>query len=569
MTSTARLLTSSIALALLAAGCDMGLQTKLDDSKDRRYAEAKSAVYAVESARYGALASSLPAADAVAEGREHPLLTWRKQILARDDAKTFERLSTQTKPDATTKVGAKGTPAQFAAELADAYVKECFDYWNGGSSHERYLAFIASFEESIAKHEADMAKAGQPFVAPPLLDEARFDRLFIHAAGFYQLSLADSRLAERRALLPYWALALQLPTRGNEDDDPDAYISRITYMDPAMKERCKGVPHEYRTAIIDHAYLELTRKAVELYKAGDAGKVFGDVMARFAGDLDKALANTPTPVEDPVLPATFAIPGGTSGLTVVMSEKRGIMIGDQQIQPTFDGTIPADLDKKALEVVNTVKSTPGNIINFTRIVVEAPGTMLVGAVRDVVRGLTLPDGLVKNIVFVGRRQADESMRKGVVNLQLMHEGATKTSSYQFPEDAAKTSSCALLGFMGEAQLGAKKDHYLEITPTKIRAIAVTWDKEAKEWKKEGSTLDLGSPSDPKLFEEWLDKTEGQFQLFLSAKFSYSDAMALVTRALFDCKDQEITFADPNQPTVMRTCGLSEQRRTSLVVSICD
>ena len=564
----ARLLTSSVALVLLASGCDMGLQAKLDQSKERRYAAAKAAVYAVQTDRYGALSSSVPAADAKAEGREHPILTWRKQTLARDDAKTFEHLATHTKPDETTTVGAKGTPAQVAAELADTFVKEANDYWNGSSSHERYFGSIDAFVESASMHEGEADKAGVPYVPPPLMDEARFDRSFVHAAGFYQLSLADSRLAERRALLPYWSLGFGFATHAGEDDDPDAYISRICFANEAIKDRCKEVPHEHRAAVIDRAYLELIKKQAEGFKAtSDDAKVFADVMVRFVGDLAEAIKGELDVSEDPVLPATFAKPGGTSGLNAFFSTDRGIVIADQQLAPTFDGTIPGDLSAKALEVVNNVKNTPGNIINFTRAVVEAPGTMPTTALRDIVRVFAFPDAIVKNIVLVGRRYVDDSFRKGVLNLQMMHIDAPKTSSYQFPEDGAKTT-CALMGFMGEALLGNKKEYYLELSPTRLRAVAVRYDKEAKEWVKEGETIDLGSPTKIDALEEWLDKTEGQVQVFLSGKFSYTDSMQLLSRVLMDCKDTDITFVDATKQPLKRTCGASEERHISLVLSIC-
>ena len=564
----ARLLTSFVALALLVSGCDMGLQAKLDQSKERRYAAAKAAVYAVQTARYEALASSVPAPDAKVEGREHPLLTWRKQTLARDDAKTLEHLATHTKPDEASKVGAKGTPAQVAAELADSFVKEADDYWNGSSSHERYFGAISSLIESADKHKADAEKGAVPYVAPPLMDEAKFDASFVHAAGFYQLSLAESRLAERRALLPYWVLGFKFATHGGEDDDPDAYISRICFADEAIKERCKGVPHEHRAAVIDRAYLELVKKQAETFKvSSDEAKVFQTVMDRFVSDLTRATSGELDTSEDPVLPGTFAKPGGTSGLNAFFSAKRGIVIGEQQVAPTFDGTVPSDLSAKALEVVNSVKNTPGNIVNFTRVVVEAPGTMPTATLRDIIRAFSLPDGVIKNVVFVGRRYVDDSLRKAVLNLQMMHIDSPKNSSFQFKEDAAKTT-CALMGFMGEALLGTKKEYYLEISPDRFRAVEVSYDKDAKEWKKSGETIELGSLKNIDPLEAWLDKADGQVQLFLSAKFSYDDAMQLMSRVLMDCKDTEITFPDPNKPTMNRTCGTSEERRISVVLNIC-
>lgn len=566
MTSTRRIIPSIAALALLA-GCEMGLQEKLDDSKAERFAAAKAAVYEIETVRTAALAASVPAVDAEAEDREHPLLSWRKAVLARDDAKTLERIAHNIRPDEQTPVGARGTPSQFAAELGDSFLKESNEYWNGNSSNARYLDYIESFLESAAKHEAKSREDGVDFVPPPFIDEARFDQIFVHAAGFFQLSLADNRVNERRALFPYWELAFDFPMRGSEDNDPDAYVSRLCFVHESLKERCAGVPHEYRAIVLDRAYLEWAKAAAAGFKpSSERTKVFGDVIDRFSAEVTEALAKEPNLTEEPVLPATLAKPGGSSGLRVLFSHKYGIVVGDKQIATEFGATVPNDLSAKALEIINEIRNTPGNIITFTRAVLEAPATMTMANLRDIARALILPDNLVKNVVLVGRRKIDESLRRGVTNLQLMHHDAPRNSSFQFNEDAARTS-CALMGFMGEPPVGERKEFYLEIAPERIRAAPVSYDKETKEWSRE-ATVDLGSPSDLSKLDAWLGENAGEIQVFISSRFSYEDGLMHLTRVLYECKDQEITTVDPAKDAIVRPCGAPTERRNTVVLSIC-
>lgn len=566
MTPTRRIILTIGALALFA-GCEMGLQEKLDDSKAQRFAAAKAAVYDIETARTAAIAASVPAVDAKDEDRQHPLLTWRKAVIARDDAKTLERIAHNIRPDEQTPVGARGTPAQFAAELGDSFLKESNEYWNGNSSNARYLDYIESFLESAAKHEADKREQGVDFVPPPFIDEARFDQIFVHAAGFFQLSLADNRVNERRALFPYWELAFDFPLRGSEDNDPDAYISRLCFMHESLKERCEGVPHEYRAAVLDRAYLEWAKAAAAGFKpSSERTQVFGDIIDRFEAAVTAELAKELNLVEEPVLPATLAKPGGSSGLRVLLSHKYGIVIGDKQIATEFGAAVPNDFGAKALEIINEIRNTPGNIITFTRAVLEAPATMTMANLRDIARALILPDNLVKNMVLVGRRKIDASLRRGVTNLQLMHHEAPRNSSYQFLEDPARTS-CALMGFMGEPPVGQRKEFYLEIAPERIRAAPVSYDKETKEWNRE-ATVDLGSPSDLSKLDAWLADNAGEIQVFISSRFSYEDGLMHLTRVLYECKDQEITDVDPSKDAVKRPCGAPTERRNTVVLSIC-
>jgi len=176
----------SVVLALVAAtplidGCDTGLQAKLFAARDTRYKSAKTAVYAVEVARNKALADTLPDANAPFEGETHPMVAWRKAGALRADAAALEDLGKSAKPLKGAAIGAMGTPAQSAAEVGTAYLKDVAEYWSGTATLSRYLTSISHFDEAVARarsaaEEKAKTAEGWEFVDPPCGDEARFDQ---------------------------------------------------------------------------------------------------------------------------------------------------------------------------------------------------------------------------------------------------------------------------------------------------------------------------------------------------------------------------------------------------------
>src|SRR5262245_59553518 len=86
------------ALTLPLAACDTGLQAKLFEARDRRYKNAKEAVYAVEAARNQAMSDALPAPDAKFDGDSHPMMVWRRNGAMRQDGQTLKYLASSAKP---------------------------------------------------------------------------------------------------------------------------------------------------------------------------------------------------------------------------------------------------------------------------------------------------------------------------------------------------------------------------------------------------------------------------------------------------------------------------------------
>lgn len=558
---------SAAALVTLLAGCDMGLQEKLDQQKVVRFAAAEAAVSSVETARTNQLTAAVPAADAKFEGSEHPLVTWRKQILAREDEKTLDNLTHRAEWEGD-KVGLKGTPAQLAADQGLSFLKEADAYWEGSSSLDRYVLFLNTWISDAEAQQGKTDKDGNPLVPPPFLDEARFDRVFAFAARFLQLTKIESRDAVLPNVQADWEVVFHFPSHSRESFSD--YVSRICFANEQLKAVCGNIPHEYRAAAIDRPYLELMKKQADEFKASDKGQVFADVMKRFSEAVGKALAEELTPVEDPILPSTIAAAGGISGVRAVMSPKHGIYVGADKLADSFSGTVPGDFGANAQKSIEALKSTPGVRVNYERVVLEMPGEVKLGQVRDAISAFmgTEETAVVKQVALVGRRRVDQSMRQAAMDLKLPHPKTSRTRSYSFSADGPKTS-CGLMGFMGEALIGEKQDYYLEMTPSAIRAIGASYDSDKKEWSTTGEAIDLGTPSDTSKLEAWLKEHTGEIQIFISQSFSYDDAMGLISQVLFQCKDEELTIGEgKTTSTVIRPCGLTESRENTVILSIC-
>ncbi len=585
MSSPARILASALAFVALSAGCDMGLQDKLDAKKTARFEAAREAVFAIEASRTAQLSASVPAEDAKFEGNEHPMQTWRKQIVARGDSKDLVDLAANATPTEGMKVGAKGTPAQLAAEMGATFAKEAGEYWNDASSLGRYTDFLDSYFEDIERAREDADKAGSEveaalaegrledarmlkvksiFVDPPFYDEAEFDRVFVHAARFWQLTQLKSRAQVLHTAQADWEIAFDFPAKARENFSN--YVSRLCFAHPTLSKRCKDVPHELRAMVIDQPFLQWLKARADDYKLKNKGnKVFADVLGRFSKVLAKALEHKPPTKEDPILPSTFAAAGGISGMRNVFSKQNGIFVAGQRISDTFDGTLPKSYAKAAAAAVETVKNTPGNRINYQRAVLEAPGDIKLAVVRDIINGY--PAGVVKRVALLGRRRVDESMRRASMALRLPHPDTSRSFAYAFAEDAKKTS-CTLMGFMGEAQLGQRDYYYLELTPEKMRVAPASRDDEARQWSA-GATTPLGAPSSYAQLDKWMADKDGQALVFISDDFSYDEASKHLSHLLFECADDKVAQADPKAEPLTRVCGKTDTRDLSLVVYICE
>jgi len=568
------LLVLAAALPLLGA-CDTGLQAKLYEARDNRYKSAKEAVYAVEVARNEALQKSLPAADAKFEGETHPMMAWRKAGAERDDVKALRDLAAAAKPRPGMTIGAMGTPAQAAAEVGASYLKDVSEFWSGTTTLSRYLTSIDNFDVAVtrAKTEAEektKTTKGWEYVEAPFGDEARFDLWFVHAASYLQLSNLSDRSMAWDAMHPAYGVAFGISRRMGEGSSD--YISRLCFLHDSLKDKCKGVPHEYRAALVDRAFLEVLLNQAKNYRAKTArAVVFDEVAKRFADAIQAAIATDLSFKEELVLPSTVAAIAGRSGARFVFSETSGVTAttdADVKLAETWNGTIPPTLAEAISKLLIDTKDKPGNRIDYQRIVLEMAGTTPISTLTKVLK-LFPPKlgeaGGVKDVFLVGRRRVDDSMRLAALKVRIPMADDSPTISYKFKDDAAATT-CQLVGRVGDPPVGKKNEFDLEIRPGRIRMTPITINEETAE-RVPGETKTLKDLTELKAE---LEANPGRVRAFVTLRNgTYNDLSVMLSDLLFKCSDEQVSTDDASKPPVARTCGLSEPRATSFVLGLCD
>jgi len=565
-----------VATVPLAQACDTGLQAKLYEARDKRYKNAKEAVYAVEVARSKAMADSLPAADAKFEGETHPMMAWRRNGATRPDVLSLNALANSAKPLKGATVGARGTPAESAAQVGAGYLKDAGEFWTGTTTLSRYMTSIGNFDtaSSRAKTEAEeKAKTtkGWEFVEPPFGDEARFDQWFVHAASYLQLSNLSDRSAAWDAMHPAYGIAFGISRRQGEGSSD--YISRLCFIEPSLKDQCKGVPAEFRAAIVDRGFLEVMLGWAKAYHAKtERAKVFDDVAKRFADAIQAAITTPLAFREDLVLPSTTAAIGGRSGVRVTFAEATGVTAvtdADVKLADKWTGAIPATLPADIAKLLTDVKDKPGNRIDYQRIVLEMAGSTSVATFFQTLKLFPAKlgeAGGVKDVFLLGRRRVDESMRLSAVKVRIPAADDAPNMGFKFKEDGAATS-CLVVGRVGDNPTGHKDEYDIEIKQNQIRAAQFTIDEKAE--RVYGDTANLGTMADLTQLKTWLDAHPGRMRLFVPMKGDYNQLSTLLSDLLFKCVDEEVATDDASKPKVIRTCGVSEPRANSFVLGLCE
>ncbi|MGM0575628.1 MAG: hypothetical protein ACQEXJ_07860 [Myxococcota bacterium] len=546
------------ALVLPAAtGCDKGLQAELDQRKTDRYQEAADKLAEIETKRLAELREALPDKGAAEEdetGKKHPILTWRATIVDRDDEAALKAIADEY----------KGTPTETAARSGAAFAKASKEYWEafreGKYNLARYIKFLDGYLKAAAEEEEE--EAGDEFVQRPFLAEAAFDKAFLHAARFF---LVAERSPDVRLLTayPYWQVAFGIPSKGGENFSD--YVTRLC-RSPQMEEHCEGVPHELRPSAINRPYLKwLKSETKEFLEAHDV-EVFEDVARRYLEALDAAMEEAPELAEELALPATYSDSSVPGGMKITMNPEKGVRILDTQVDEDFQGRVPSALDDAIEKKIADLKETPGNKIDYERVVLEAPGTLegseLVGAIQSA------PRDKVRQVVLVGRRRADDSLRRTGVLVRLPAPDEGDTTSYAFKDQRLRTR-CAYIGVAGKPPVGRKSPgSYLVIDEEKVRAAKLSRDEETRELSVSDFTLET-SPDEREEIWEWADDNEGIVRMFVSQDFAYDEIMKLVSGLLYRCKDIEVTVDEREDQKVKVTCGESEERDITLVLGLCD
>ena len=572
-----RLLPAALAFSIAPlAACDTGLQGKLFEARDRRYTQTRDAVYAVEVARNESMKATLPAADAKFEGETHPMLAWRRAGALRGDGKTLQDLASSAKPLKGATVGAMGTPAQSAAEVGASYLKDVSEYWSGATTLGRYLTSIGNFDTAVARaktqaEEKMKTAKGWSWVEPPFGDEARFDEWFVHAASYLQLSNISERSLAWDAMHPAYGYAFGISRRAGEGSSD--YISRLCLLHPKLKEQCKGVPAEFRPALVDRAFLESMLGWAKGYHAKtERAKVFDEVAKRFSDAIEAAIATPLAFKEELVLPSTVAAIGGRSGVRFVFSEATGVTAttdAEQKLSEKWPNA-PATLGADIAKLLTDLKDKPGTRIDDQRIVLEMPGSVSTSQMYQTLKLFPAKLGEVggvKDVFLVGRRRVDDSMRLAALKVRIPAADDSPNMGYKFKEDATATT-CAVVGRVGDPPGGKKNEYDVEIRADRIRATPSTINEETAE-RVPGDTVNLGTMADLTQLQTWLDANPGRMRVFVPMKGDYNQLSMLLSSLLFKCTDEQVSGDDASQPKVTRTCGVSEPRSVSFVLGLCE
>ena len=539
-----------LASALVAGACETDLQARLDDSKARRFAEAAAKLTAVETNRTQALESTLPAPDAVAEGSKHPMVLWRQQVGDRDDATPIQQLLEEY----------RGTPTEQAAIAGAAYAKESRAFWKGDQSLDKYYGFVKGYVADAAK-DKDEAAGNPEFVSRPFVAEAAFDLFYVHAARFYQLGKMREDVQVTTAF-PYWQLAFDEPSRSRESFS--AYVTRLCRAG-ALKERCAGVPHERRPMAINKPYLEWLKGQVKAFADAHTTKVFSEVATRFDKGLDVALTQIPDLTEDPVLPQTFSDRAASSGMRLLASPSKGAWLHDKQLSEDYSGGVPGGLAAAAAAKIQELKDTPGNMVDFERVVLEVPHDVSGANVVKMINAF--PRELVRQFDLIGRRRADESLRRTGVLLRRPAPDEGQSTSYTF-KDAGKVV-CDYAGVAGRPAIGRKEPgSYLVIKGKTVQAAKLARDPETRELSVGDLTLDT-VPSNLESIQDWAAKNEGIIRLFVSTSYSYDEMLKFISAVQYGCEDVEYAVDERGDHKITIKCGKTVERDVSLVVGFCD
>ncbi len=578
-------LCSLAAVSVAAPGCDSDLQVRLDEKRTERFGKAANAIRKLEGTRLENLAASAPKEAAKEGATEHPLDGWRRQVTARNDGKILAEMSSSATPSEPALalvgeadrgdfgVGLLGTPALQAADFGTQFIKESNDFWAKGSTSGlgRYADFLKSYLANVEAARAKAATDKVDFVEPPFVDEARFDQAFIHVLNYLNLGIAG----KRQDLFPSnasdyqvaFGIGMRTATEGFSD-----YVSRLCAMNEGLRERCKGVPHEFRPAVVDRAFLEwLLERTKGFTKSSPKAQVFEDILKAAIPSLEAAISAPLETPEDPELPSIAAPIGGINGVRVTASGKTGVKVHEKQVAVTFAGAFAGSLAGDINKIFEEIKATPGGGVDYQRAALSLPGNL--AASEWVKASRSFPNKIVKELSFVGRRRLDESMRITALTMKVPRADDGDSASFQFKEDGGKTS-CDLIGTLGDAPFGKKKDFYVEVSPDKVRLAELLPAAKDGDERVMGDTQTF--PALGKQVEaggagslgEFLDKNPGiRVRLFVKG-FNYGEGLDQVSKVLYTCKDERLSYDLANREPYIRVCGKGEQRALAVGLSVC-
>lgn len=507
----------------------------------------------------------------------------------------------------------KAEQAEARAAKLDAAAKEALAKAEVASGDEKAVAKVKDAARKLRGNAARAAEAAaalrekingakerrKRFVPRRFLEEARFDQFFLHAAREYEYGSTDQAAVREATAARYWPLAFHLARMSGESLSD--YKTRLC-LNPKLEKNCEGVPHEKRFLAIHRPYLEWVEEQITEFKKSepDAKGAFLEVANRYGEMVAERKKMTMDLTEDPILPASMSARAGAGGaqfVSVFMSPKSGIFARTDKLAETFNGTLDAELLKKLTDYITALKEAAPTGVDYTRAIFEGPGDMKSTEVTKFLQAL--PAEIVETIDLVGRRRVDKSLRKTGFLLGLPRETAA-TTSYQFKGDEKRTA-CPWWGFAGAPRSRSAKygpGHYLVIGKDRsVKAAKLHYEevkvetppggeapKPNKDDKKPGGDkkeadapkkvlvvgdMVLNTNLDDPKYLEFVQNTKGYVRLFLPSGFSWSDNLELMTSIVYECVDTELKMDDFTNERRKIECGLSKERRITLVVAVCD
>ncbi|MGB0589421.1 MAG: hypothetical protein ACPGU1_07065 [Myxococcota bacterium] len=564
-------------LSTVAMGCDASdspLQADLNERKTSRYAEAAGKVQAVEDERLAAMKATLPAADVKTEaGSPNPLVKWRTDIAAPKPPESAAPAAAgdDGEPAPVVKQGIaakielleglmdtyKGAPSEPAARAGVAFLQASEEYWKKGKNLERYDKFLKGYikeGERLAKENAGK----EEFQARPFMQEAAFDLMFLHTARW--LKMRDSG-ASLTTIFSYWQLAFNYPAKSREGFS--AYITRLC-LASSIRDKCNKVVHEMRPLAVNKPYMEWAKQAANDFLTKHKEPTLQEVAKRFITQLDVALKEVPDFTEDPILPSTLSSRAASGGLRLKISKKLGVKLHTTAVSESFAGKIPGNLKSEADKVVQTLKDTPGNTVDYERIVLEMPGNVSGRALGKVFGAFSTE--IVRQFDLVGRRRVDESLRRNGVIVRLPAPDEGTTTSYTF--NGGSKTSCQYLGKAGKSAIGRKEPgHYFVVGKESAKIAKLSRDEEGKLSASEKVTeIAL---KDTAALAKWADDNEGIVRFFINGgQHSYDDIMSTMTQVLYKCQDVEVLLDEMGAKKMKVTCGKASARDITLVFGLC-
>ena len=231
---------------------------------------------------------------------------------------------------------------------------------------------------------------------------------------------------------------------------------------------------------------------------------------------------------------------------------------------SFSGKVPGGLKGEAAKVVQTLKDTPGNTVDYQRVVLEMPGEVSGRALGQVFGSFSRE--IVTQFDLVGRRRVDESLRRNglIVKVPAPDDGAT--TSYTF--NGGSKTACQYLGIAGKPAIGRKEPgHYVVVGKDAAKIAKLTKDEEGKlSASAETTSIPL---KDAAALGKWADENEGIVRFFISgSQHSYDDIIQTVTQMLYKCQDVEVLLDEMGAKKMKVTCGKATPRDITLVFGLC-